>query len=116
MTTLYISGPMSGLKDYNRPAFYNAEEQLRAAGFEVLNPARTNLGPDATWDDYMVPALQQVRDADGVALLFDWELSRGARAESDLARELGKPVARLHLWTDKRSAARLLALAQESQG
>jgi len=40
VTTIYIAGPMSGLPEFNYPAFFAAAEQLTAAGYDVLNPAR----------------------------------------------------------------------------
>jgi hypothetical protein len=38
VTTLYIAGPMTGIPDSNYPAFNQAEIELRAAGYDVLNP------------------------------------------------------------------------------
>ena len=39
MTRVYIAGPMTGLPDFNYPAFNAAAAKLRALGLEVLNPA-----------------------------------------------------------------------------
>lgn len=95
---LYIAGPMTHLPDYNRPAFNRAEERLRAAGYETLNPARTDLGPDATWADYMHAGIRQVLDADAIALLPDWDRSRGAKLEVHVADALSKPTAPVAAW------------------
>ena len=35
---IYISGPMTGIPDGNRPAFDAVEERLTAQGFFVINP------------------------------------------------------------------------------
>ena len=88
---VYVAGHMSGIEDFNRPAFHAAEDQLRAAGFDVLNPAHTRLGDDASWLDYMRHAIRMVSRADGLALLPGWEDSRGATVEHDLALNLGLP-------------------------
>lgn len=96
---LYIAGPMSGLPDYNYPAFYAAADRLRAAGFDPINPARTE-GREGcmTWLDYMRAALRDIADADGIALLPSWQSSRGATVENDLGKSLGLPVKRLDCW------------------
>ena len=46
MTVLYIAGPMSGWPESNYPLFHAAEEILREAGYEVINPARNGDGED----------------------------------------------------------------------
>lgn len=97
--TLYIAGPMTGLPDYNRPAFHEAAQALRAAGFTVLNPAETSLPPGAdSWADYMRAGLAQVLAADGVALLPGWSQSRGAQLEQRVAVGLGLAGMPWHEW------------------
>lgn len=39
MARVYIAGPMTGLPDFNFPAFHAAAAAWRAAGWEVFNPA-----------------------------------------------------------------------------
>lgn len=96
---VYIAGPMTGLPDFNRPAFHHAAEHLEAAGYTVLNPARAE-GREActTWQDYMRASVRDIANADGVALLPDWNKSRGAQIEHALAAGLGLDVRRLPLW------------------
>lgn len=36
---VYIAGPMSGIDNYNRPAFFAAARQLGQAGHVPINPA-----------------------------------------------------------------------------
>jgi hypothetical protein len=43
MTRAYIAGPMTGLPEFNFPAFHAAAASLRARGFEVENPAQRPL-------------------------------------------------------------------------
>lgn len=35
---LYLCGPITGMPNYNRDAFNDAESALRSAGFDVFNP------------------------------------------------------------------------------
>lgn len=80
----YVSGPMTGIESFNRPAFFAAEELLLAMGAaSVYNPARH---PDGlSWDDYMRLDLAGMRDCAVFVRLPGWESSRGARIENDLA-------------------------------
>ncbi|MDQ0735314.1 DUF4406 domain-containing protein [Arthrobacter agilis] len=87
-TTLYLAGPMSGLPDFNYPAFHEAAAKLRAAGYTVLNPAENPKPEPETWQGYMRLAIAQLIQADGIALLPGWEVSRGAMVEYTLAVDL----------------------------
>lgn len=79
---------MTGLPDFNFPAFNAMAAHLRSLGFEVLNPAEHGLPLDLHWSVYMRHALQQLLLADSVMLLNGWNRSRGAQIEANLAREL----------------------------
>lgn len=90
---VYLAGPMTGLPDFNRPAFHAAAAALRAQGYVVINPAEVDLGPDATWSDYMRIHLAEIaRRVTQVFVLPGWEGSRGAQLEVHVARSLGLPV------------------------
>lgn len=88
---LYLSGPMTGYEDYNYPMFFAVAEQLRQAGYGVINPADFSKGT-ADWTDCLRRDAALVAMADGVATLPGWELSRGANVEVTLGRGLGLPV------------------------
>ena len=90
---VYLSGPMTGLPDFNRPAFHAAAAALRAQGYVVINPAEVDLGLAATWVDYMRIHLAEIaRRVTQVFVLPGWESSRGAQLEVHVARSLGLPV------------------------
>lgn len=90
---VYLSGPMTGLPDFRRPAFHAAAAALREQGHVVINPAEVDLGPDATWSDYMRVHLAEIaRRVTQVFVLPGWEGSRGAQLEVHVARSLGLPV------------------------
>jgi hypothetical protein len=95
---IYLSGPMSGLPDYNRPAFFEAERQLIAAGYAVISPARNGLPESATWQQHMRRNIAMLIEADGVALLPGWYGSRDAEIEDRLASELDIPSDNLGWW------------------
>jgi len=91
--TLYIAGPMSGIEDFNYPAFKAAAEYLRFNDYEVVNPAENFGGrQDLSWETYLRAALAQVMHSDGVVLLQGWEASEGVRVELEVARALGIPI------------------------
>lgn len=55
MDRIYVSGPMTGHKDYNFHAFDNAEDLLRKEGWDVVNPCdMTDIfgGPEAVDRSY----------------------------------------------------------------
>lgn len=85
---VYIAGPMTGIEDYNFPAFFNAERRLKAAGYTVLNPARNPEGLE--YHHYMDIAMAMIRSSEAVCVLPGWEKSKGARAEVAYAEALGK--------------------------
>jgi Domain of unknown function (DUF4406) len=89
MKRIYIAGPMSGLPDFNYPAFHAAAQRLRDLGFNVENPADNPEPHCGSWLGYMRMAIRQLAQCDGVALLPGWESSRGARIEQQLATQLG---------------------------
>lgn len=96
---LYIAGPMTGLVDFNYPAFFAAERSLSELGHTVLNPARTDSREHCVdWTDYMRASLIDIAHAEGIALLDGWHHSRGAALEYRLGHDLGIPVHPLHHW------------------
>ena len=99
MTRLYLAGPMTGLPDYNYPAFFAAADSLRQAGYTVLNPADIGLHPTWTWADYMRVGLKTLTtQAEGVAVLPGWDHSIGARLEVRKAQRRGLRVHTVFIW------------------
>ena len=85
----YIAGPMTGLPDFNFPAFHAKAAELRASGMEVVNPAELN--PDAvkSWKQCMKEDIRELVNCDVICPLPGWEKSRGASLEMKIAKELG---------------------------
>jgi hypothetical protein len=92
---------MRGYKDFNFPAFFEAEKFLTEQGVEVINPARQDveLGFDPTksleeqptflMDDFIrrdIEAIMSLNPKEDLLFLLDgWDNSQGARAEKALA-------------------------------
>jgi|GEM_PF-1576622 hypothetical protein len=103
--TVYIAGPMSGIKDLNYPAFNAAEQMIRDFyGFEVLNPARQPEGLE--YEEYMKRGLEDVRACDVLVLLDGWNRSPGAQREYQLAMQLKKPFIHVKNMTRLAAAAK----------
>jgi hypothetical protein len=92
---VYIAGPMTGIKDFNYPAFFAAEQELLHRGYEVISPTvitdnKIVSKEDAkSWDYYMREAIKLLVTCDAIFLLPDWQLSRRARLEFQIANDLG---------------------------
>jgi len=89
---VYISGPMTGIADFNYPAFNAAAAKLRGLGYEVLNPAENTPPLCGTWQGWMRSAIKQMAECDIVATLDGWLASKGAMIEVRLAFDLGLKV------------------------
>lgn len=99
----YLAGCMSGIPQFNFPAFYAATEALRAAGYGIVSPAelddqedkglalKSATGapgdhPTKTWGDFLARDVKIVADqVQGVIFLPNWQLSRGAKLEAFVA-------------------------------
>jgi hypothetical protein len=92
---VYVSGGMSGLPDFNFPAFHRAAVHLRSVGYAVVNPAEMDElhpGESMTWEQYLRRDIKALMDCSHIAMLPGWEKSRGARLEHMNATELGMTV------------------------
>lgn len=103
--SVYIAGPMSGIPEWNYPAFHAAAKKLRDEGYTVYSPAENDIeegmvdeaaqkdGNTALaiengvfdyrkaykWD------LDKVLEGDAIYMLPGWEMSPGARGEHAVA-------------------------------
>lgn len=111
---VYLAGPMTGVPQFNFPAFDAAAHRLRGVGFDVVSPAELD-DPDTraaalastdgapgtgssngeTWGDFLARDVKLIADQgiEAVVVLDGWERSRGARLETFVANRLcGIPV------------------------
>lgn len=88
----YIAGPMTGLPEYNYPAFNELAAKLRSEGERVENPAENPIPACGSWEGYMRMALAQMLTCERVALLPGWRDSRGAQFERLVAETVGMKI------------------------
>ena len=91
---IYIAGPMTGLPEWNHPAFNAAAAELRTAGHEVVNPAEMgekhgtadeiNADPQKLVD-LILEELDAIATCDAIYLLPGWEKSPGTRRELEMS-------------------------------
>ena len=87
---VYIAGPMTGLPDFNHPAFNAYAAKLEAEGCIVLNPAILPMGLEHY--QYMLIGQSMLVVADEVHLLPGWVNSKGALMEHQWATCSGKRI------------------------
>ena len=83
---IYIAGPMTGLPEYNFPAFFAAAADLTDKGYLVHNPADHGLVEGAGRNDYLRYDVRELMLCEAIYLLPGWSSSAGARFELTLAR------------------------------
>lgn len=92
--TVYLSGPMTGYKDFNYPAFNELEAKIKELdpSIVVINPTQTGVQEGWEWNDYLAHDLKLLLDGkpDAVITLPNWKDSKGARLEVHVAEQLGK--------------------------
>ena len=86
---VFISGPMSGIKDFNKPAFDKAEQWLTQAGYSVFNPARMHFDDSWTHEEIMRIDLAALAQCDYILMLDKWYYSKGAMQEYHYANAIG---------------------------
>lgn len=90
MAIIYIAGPMTGLKDFNRDSFFLAELALKEQGHEVRNPAC--LPTDwSRYEDYIEDSLAMLCQSEAVVFLPGSDKSKGAQIERQHAEKRGTP-------------------------
>lgn len=94
---LYVIGPVTGRENLNCKAFEDAKEKLWDAGYDVLIPHDVVL-PIATHERAMRLSIKTMLGCDGVAALTDWDESRGAKLEREVAVACGIEIHCVDTW------------------
>lgn len=107
--SIYIAGPMSGIPEFNYPAFNAAQEMFERNDWSVFNPAKhdsylTELPEGFETGDHVAANkardfrevflwdVQKVVEADAIYMLKGWQHSPGACAEHAVAVVLKKHI------------------------
>jgi hypothetical protein len=89
---IYISGRIANNSNYVDD-FFNAEKWLQEQGNRTINPSNLDvIFPDLTYEQYMALDYKLLEMADAIFMLHDWQSSKGACAELNYAKSLGKKV------------------------
>lgn len=99
--TVYISGPITGVKDWKKN-FDRAYKELKSWGFGVVHNPREiaeavemtcqAMGKKAEYKDYMKADIRVLLNCTHIYMLAGWENSRGAVLEKSIADALGMEV------------------------
>ena len=100
--TVNISGPMTGIEDFNFRAFDAASYKWKEKGFDVINPAALSrqkaeelgieIGELCVRECAMLDLVEIISRASHMFMLKGWEYSKGAKTEHALADWLGISV------------------------
>ena len=101
MKSIYIAGPMNGVRNFNYPHFDEVASALRLGGWRVENPVEigNRFGTDkeiAADRDLLAKVieaeLEAVSKCDAIYLLKGWHNSPGAKAELAIAIKHGAQI------------------------
>lgn len=97
---LYVIGPVTGHAANNLPAFLDAKNRLMREGYAVGIP-HDFIDSACEWRRAMRTSIRHLVEADGVALLPNWNVSRGASLECEIATRIGIPTTTVEGWVRK---------------
>ena len=89
---IYIRGKITGIEETAPQLFKEAEEFLKAKGYEVVNPMTINHDHDKSWLNYMKTDIIALMECDAIFMLENWEESKGALIENFNAIALGYDI------------------------
>lgn len=102
---IYVSAPMTGIKNLNKEAFEFAAGILSSLGAKaILLP--TILPPGLEYDDYMHIDCAMIDVADIIVVVGEWTKSNGCPLELDRALLEGKEIIHLQHILNQLEAAR----------
>lgn len=89
---VYISGPITGVKNFE-DNFKKAADRMSRNGHKVVNPAAVNdVFQDGTYEEYMKIDMQLLAMCDAIYMLKGWRQSTGANREYGFAVAAGMTI------------------------
>jgi hypothetical protein len=93
MKKIYISGRITGLPFNEVQAkFATAERILTEQGYEVISPLKTGIPYNFPWESHIAMDIVLLIGCEAVYFLPDWNLSKGATLEKNIAELTGKTI------------------------
>jgi hypothetical protein len=91
---IYLSGKITGMENEAHYVFQNAEENLQKLypDSEIINPMKLNHSHNKKWESYMKVCIIELCKCDMIAMLPNWQDSRGAEMEMIIASNLNLHV------------------------
>lgn len=83
---------MTGMPDFNSPAFEDAAKMLREMGLSVVAPNEDPGVKGGSWSYCMLLGLRSMLGCNAIVLLPGWQTSRGAQLEVEVAYAVGHQV------------------------
>lgn len=104
--TYYLSGPMTGIPEYNYPMFELVAKELRAKGYIIVTPTEVGTNQEArlgadrfslSYQEYIKSNIIALLDCNAIILLPGWRDSTGAKLELHIAQTMNMRVWNLRL-------------------
>jgi hypothetical protein len=92
---IYISGRISGIENEAEKLFNEAEIYLKKEypKAEIFNPMKEfPFVKGKTWEQYMIDDIKLLFNCTTIFMLTNWNYSRGARIEHNIAINTGKRI------------------------
>ena len=85
---VYISGKITGIEEQAFGLFECAETLLIKKGHKPVNPMKLSHKHNKSYNSYMRDCLKALLRCDAIYMLDNWETSKGALIEYDVAKKL----------------------------
>lgn len=93
MKRIYISGQITGLPFERAQAkFAAAEKTLAEQGYQAISPLKNGIPRNFPWESHIAMDIVLLIGCDAAYFLPDWNLSRGATLEKNIAELTGKQI------------------------
>ena len=90
--TAYVAGRITGLpRKQVKEKFNMIARKLTGMGYQVVKPVAVT-DDTKPWDDAVRSDIKKMLECDEVHMLPDWQESKGAQLERDIALRLGMQV------------------------